>query len=90
MQPTLSNYERGRRELSVSVALLICGALDIPLGALVPTEAEGSEVIAVRGSKLGRALQTLRERPDLLRAFLSDDPGGGLRIVRDERSGSPR
>ena len=72
-QGSISNYERGRRELLISIALRICEALDIPLGELLPSQSDSDDVVIVRRSRLGRAIVGLQARPDLLEALARED-----------------
>ena len=50
-QAALSNYETGKRGLTLAFALRLSSALDITLGHLIGTE----EVIVLRDSRIGRA-----------------------------------
>ena len=63
-QASLSNYETGKREVPLSTALNIAAELDVPFSEIVET----SEVIVVRDSRLGRAVQALAHSPDLIEA----------------------
>lgn len=53
-QPTLSNYERGKREVPLHTVIQLIGALNIGLGELIDTD----ELIVARDSLLGRAVQS--------------------------------
>jgi transcriptional regulator with XRE-family HTH domain len=54
-QKSLSNYETGKRELSLASALRLAAALDITLDDLIPS----AEVILMRDSRLGRAVSAV-------------------------------
>ena len=56
-QPSLSNYELGKRDVPLFALLRIAQSLEIPLGELVPTE----EVIVVRDSALGREVESMHQ-----------------------------
>ncbi len=55
-QGALSNYEMGRRDVPLSTVLAIAGGLEVSLGELLDL----GEVIIVRDSLLGRAVQYLQ------------------------------
>ncbi|MYH42018.1 MAG: helix-turn-helix transcriptional regulator [Chloroflexi bacterium] len=61
-QASLSNYETGKRDLPLSTLLNLSAALDVPVGDLISTP----DVIVVRDSRLGSAVDTLTRRPDLV------------------------
>ncbi|MBW7934888.1 MAG: helix-turn-helix transcriptional regulator [Gemmatimonadaceae bacterium] len=61
-QASLSNYETGKREMPISTALGVAAALDVSLAELLDIP----DVIVVRDSRLGVALETLMDRPDLV------------------------
>ena len=63
-QASLSNYETGKRDLPLSTLLSLSAALDVPVGDLIATP----DVIVVRDSRLGSAIDTLTRRPDLVSA----------------------
>ena len=63
-QASLSNYETGKREVPLSTALNIAAELDVPFSSIVET----SDVIVVRDSRLGRAVQVLVDSPNLIEA----------------------
>ena len=63
-QASLSNYETGKREVPLSTALNIAAELDVPFSSIVET----TEVIVVRDSRLGRAVQVLVDSPNLIEA----------------------
>jgi transcriptional regulator with XRE-family HTH domain len=64
-QPTLSNYETGKREVPITTALSIAAALDVSLAELLGIQ----EVIMLRDSRLGLALANLASHPELLDLF---------------------
>lgn len=51
-QAAISNYESGKRELSLALALRIAAALDITLSDLTTT----GDLVLLRDSRLGRAM----------------------------------
>jgi transcriptional regulator with XRE-family HTH domain len=59
---SLSNYETGKRELSLASALRLAAALDITLNDLIPTE----DIILMRDSRLGHAFSTVVQANALL------------------------
>jgi transcriptional regulator with XRE-family HTH domain len=61
-QASLSNYENGKRDLPLSTLLGVASALNVSLGELL----DMPEMIVVRDSRLGRAVEHLVRRPDLL------------------------
>ena len=63
-QASLSNYETGKREVPLSTALNIAAELDVPFSEIVET----TDVIVVRDSRLGRAVQALAASPALIEA----------------------
>lgn len=71
-QASLSNYETGKRDLPLSTFLGVARALSVSLGDLL----EIPEVLVVRDSRLGRAVERLVEQPELsdtlLRPALGD------------------
>lgn len=60
-QASLSNYERGKRDLPLSTFLAILAALDIGAAELLGA----GEIVVVRDSRLGRAVERLIANPDL-------------------------
>lgn len=66
-QASLSNYETGKRELPLSTVLNIAAALDVSLGELM----EIPDVIVLRDSRLGNAVQALAESPELLESVIN-------------------
>ena len=68
-QASLSNYENGKRDLPLSTLLGVSSALDVTIGELLDTD----EVIVVRESRLGRAVQELVRRPELVQAAMGAD-----------------
>lgn len=60
-QASLSNYETGKRDLPLSTFLGVVGALDIGVGELLDIP----EIVVVRDSRLGRAIQRLIADPGL-------------------------
>lgn len=57
-QASLSNYENGKRDMPLSTLLGVAGALNVSLGDLLDLP----EVIVVRDSLLGRAVEQLQSR----------------------------
>jgi transcriptional regulator with XRE-family HTH domain len=62
-QASLSNYENGKRDLPLSTLLGVTRALEVSLGDLLDTP----DVIIVRDSSIGRAVEELVKRPELAR-----------------------
>ena len=57
-QASLSNYENGKRDLPLATLLAVSQALNVSLGDLLDLP----DVIVVRDSMLGRAVQQLQAR----------------------------
>ncbi|RLT41475.1 MAG: XRE family transcriptional regulator [Chloroflexi bacterium] len=57
-QASLSNYENGKRDMPLSTLMGVASALNVSLGDLL----ELPDVIIVRDSLLGRAVERLRDR----------------------------
>jgi transcriptional regulator with XRE-family HTH domain len=57
-QASLSNYENGKRDMPLSTLLGVAGALNVSLGDLLDLP----DVIVVRDSLLGRAVEQLQTR----------------------------
>jgi len=57
-QASLSNYENGKRDMPLSTLVGVASALNVSLGDLL----ELPDVIVVRDSLLGRAVEQLRDR----------------------------
>lgn len=57
-QASLSNYENGKRDMPLSTLVGVASTLNVSLGDLL----ELPEVIVVRDSLLGRAVEQLRDR----------------------------
>ncbi|MQC18246.1 MAG: XRE family transcriptional regulator [Chloroflexi bacterium] len=57
-QASLSNYENGKRDIPLSTLLGVSAALNVSLGDLLDLP----EVIVVRDSMLGRAVEQLQTR----------------------------
>lgn len=57
-QASLSNYENGKRDMPLSTLIGVASALNVSLGDLL----ELPDVIVVRNSLLGRAVEQLRDR----------------------------
>lgn len=57
-QASLSNYENGKRDMPLSTLIGVAGALNVSLGDLLDLP----EVIVVRDSLLGRAVEQLQTR----------------------------
>lgn len=60
-QASLSNYENGKRDMPLSTLLGVSAALNVSLGDLLDLP----EVIVVRDSTLGRAVEQLQTRSAL-------------------------
>lgn len=60
-QASLSNYENGKRDLPLSTLVGVAGALNVSLGDLLDLP----DMIIVRDSRLGRAVEQLVHRPEL-------------------------
>ena len=60
-QASLSNYETGKRDMPLSTFLGVVGALDVSVGDLL----EIPDVIVVRDSRIGRAVDRLVAQPEL-------------------------
>lgn len=65
-QASLSNYETGKRDLPLSTAVKLAAELDVPFGDMLQT----NEMIVLRDSRLGRAMRTLADSPELLQAVI--------------------
>jgi len=68
-QASLSNYENGKRDLPLSTLLGVAAALNVSLGDLLDI----TEVIVVRDSTLGRAVEQLVRRPDVASPMVGAD-----------------
>ncbi|MEX2229261.1 MAG: helix-turn-helix transcriptional regulator [Dehalococcoidia bacterium] len=68
-QASLSNYENGKRDLPLSTLLGVTAALNVSLGDLLDLP----DVIVVRDSMLGRAVEQLVRRPDLISPMVGAD-----------------
>lgn len=68
-QASLSNYENGKRDLPLSTLLGVTAALNVSLGDLL----DMPDVIVVRDSTLGRAVEQLVRRPDLISPMVGAD-----------------
>jgi transcriptional regulator with XRE-family HTH domain len=68
-QASLSNYENGKRDLPLSTLLGVTSALSVSLGDLLET----ADVIVIRDSMLGRAVEQLVRRPDLISPMVGAD-----------------
>ena len=65
-QASLSNYETGKRDLPLSTAVKLAAELDVPFGDVLQTK----EMIVLRDSRLGKAMRTLADSPELLQAVI--------------------
>ena len=63
-QASLSNYENGKRDLPLSTLVGVSRALNVSMGDLLDLP----EMIIVRDSRLGRAVEQLVNRPELAAA----------------------
>ena len=68
-QASLSNYETGKRDLPLSTFLGVVGALDVGVGELLDIP----EIVVVRDSRLGRAIQRLVAEPSLADTLTKSD-----------------
>ena len=57
-QASLSNYENGKRDMPLSTLVGVASALEVSLGDLL----ELPDLIVIRDSFLGRAVEQLRDR----------------------------
>lgn len=57
-QASLSNYENGKRDMPLSTLVGVASALEVSLGDLL----ELPDLIVIRDSLLGRAVEQLRDR----------------------------
>lgn len=69
-QASVSNYEAGKRQVTVSLAQRFASALEVPLGELLPLP---NVVVLEPGSRLAEAALVLAAEPDTLRRVLGDD-----------------
>ncbi len=70
-QASLSNYETGKRDLPLSTFLGVVEALNIGVGDLLDIP----EIVVMRDSRLGRALERLEANSELIDRVLSSDVG---------------
>jgi transcriptional regulator with XRE-family HTH domain len=70
-QASLSNYETGKRDMPLSTFLGVVGALDVSVGDLL----EIPDVIVVRDSRIGRAVDRLVAQLELTDALPAIDLG---------------
>ena len=63
-QASLSNYENGKRDLPLATLLGVTSALNVSLGDLL----DSPEVIVIRDSRLGKAVEQLVRRPEMVGA----------------------
>ncbi|MDP6607414.1 MAG: helix-turn-helix transcriptional regulator [Dehalococcoidia bacterium] len=68
-QASLSNYETGKRDMSLLTFLGVVNALDVSAGDLLDIP----DVIVVRDSRLGRAVARLIEQPSLTDSLMRQD-----------------
>jgi transcriptional regulator with XRE-family HTH domain len=68
-QASLSNYENGKRDLPLSTLLGVTAALNVSVGDLL----DSPEVLVIRDSLLGRAVEQLVRRPDLISPMVGAD-----------------
>src|SRR5947207_12414899 len=68
-QASLSNYENGKRDLPLSTLLGVTAALNVSVGDLL----DMPEVLVIRDSLLGRAVEQLVRRPDLISPMVGAD-----------------
>jgi transcriptional regulator with XRE-family HTH domain len=67
-QASLSNYELGKRELPISVAIRIAGRLDVPLSEFIDVP----DILVSRNSRLGQVIEALVDRCDEFQALNGD------------------
>jgi transcriptional regulator with XRE-family HTH domain len=70
-QASLSNYETGKRDMPLSTFLGVVAALDVSVGDLL----EIPDVIVVRASRIGGAVERLVARPELTDRLCSMSSG---------------
>ncbi len=63
-QPSLSNYETGKREVTLATAMSLAAALDVTFCQLIGLETD--HLIIPAGSRLARATRALEDSPELL------------------------
>lgn len=63
-QAALSNYETGKREVTLGIAMGLASALDVTLCQLIDLETD--HLIIPAGSRLARAVEVLEASPELL------------------------
>jgi transcriptional regulator with XRE-family HTH domain len=68
-QASLSNYELGKRTLPLSTFLGVLSALDIGVSELLGTP----EIVVMRESRLGHAIERLIANPELADSVSSSD-----------------
>lgn len=76
-QGSLSNYETGKREVSIETLLRLSTAVAADLGELVGAE----EVILLRGSRLASAATALQREPRLLDQIVPPEAASGEEII---------
>ncbi|MEX2445987.1 MAG: helix-turn-helix transcriptional regulator [Dehalococcoidia bacterium] len=64
-QASLSNYENGKRDLPLSTLVGVAGALNVSIGELL----DMPDVIVVRDSELGRAVEEMQSQTEFVGAF---------------------
>ncbi|HJM89755.1 MAG TPA: helix-turn-helix transcriptional regulator [Dehalococcoidia bacterium] len=70
-QASLSNYETGKRDMPLSTFLGVVAALDVSVGDLL----EIPDVIVVRASRIGGAVERLVARPELTDRLVQQELG---------------
>lgn len=70
-QASLSNYETGKRDMPLSTFLGVVAALDVSAGDLLDIP----DVIVVRDSRIGRAVDRLVAHPELTDALPAAELG---------------
>jgi transcriptional regulator with XRE-family HTH domain len=68
-QGALSNYENGKRDVPLSTLLGVTAALNVSIGDLLGVP----EVLVMRDSPLGRAVEQLVRQPDLISPMVGAD-----------------
>ena len=67
-QPSVSNYETGKREVTVATGMRLAAALDVTLCQLIDLKTD--RLIIPAGSRLARAVAVLEASPELLERVL--------------------
>ncbi len=71
-QPSVSNYEMGKREVTLATAMRLAAALDVTLCQLIDLKTD--HLIIPAASRLARAVVVLEGSPELLDRVLEGAP----------------